>query len=323
MCIDKMHTWLVTGTQSGYLTLWDLRFGLQLRTWKAGHAGTGGVRSCTIHQTRGKGRWVIVTLDNCEGFETWDIGAAQCVERYILIHDSASKEALRDLRRRRRTSSAASGQGRQAQAEIQALDESPAQAIENLLAGSKKTKELRRDTHVNAEEDDPAAALHGFEYRPHKPAITILLHGLDYSNALSTSSSLGNLPTVVELGSGSAPSRTRYTNTGWIISGGEDRKIMFWDLENVEKSALIVGSEEGEDKTIFGYEIIEGTHVYTETRSHGKAAASGSKRGGLTAGSQQDLLRAHQDAITALAILDLPFRCLVSGDRSGNVKVWE
>lgn len=322
MCIDKMHTWLVTGTLAGYLSLWDLRFGLLLRTWKAGHSGTGGVRSCTIHNTRGKGRWVIVTLDNYEGFETWDIGTAQCVERYMLVHDTASKEALRNLRRRRRTSSTMSAQGRQAVAGAHAFDESPAQAIENFLASSGMPMERKHDGHPNTQDGDPAAALHGFEYRPNKPAITTLLHGVDYSNALSGSSSLGSLPTVVELESGNAAVRAR-PSAGWIISAGEDRRLVFWDLENAEKSSLIVGAEEGEDKTTFGYEVFEGTHIYTETRSSGKAAASSSKRGNLTAGSQQDLLRAHQDAITALTVLDLPFRCVVSGDRSGNVKVWE
>jgi phosphoinositide-3-kinase regulatory subunit 4 len=41
------------------------------------------------------------------------------------------------------------------------------------------------------------------------------------------------------------------------------------------------------------------------------------------ANSQQQLLRGHREAITALAVIDLPFRCLVSGDRSGVIKVFE
>jgi len=46
-------------------------------------------------------------------------------------------------------------------------------------------------------------------------------------------------------------------------------------------------------------------------------------RSTLIANSQQQLLRAHQEAITALAVLDLPFRCVVSGDRAGVVRVFE
>jgi phosphoinositide-3-kinase regulatory subunit 4 len=37
---------------------------------------------------------------------------------------------------------------------------------------------------------------------------------------------------------------------------------------------------------------------------------------------QQQLHKSHQDCVTALALLDSPFRgCVVSGDRSGTIKV--
>ena len=31
----------------------------------------------------------------------------------------------------------------------------------------------------------------------------------------------------------------------------------------------------------------------------------------------------HRDAVTALAVLQSPFRCIVTGDRSGKINVWE
>jgi phosphoinositide-3-kinase regulatory subunit 4 len=38
---------------------------------------------------------------------------------------------------------------------------------------------------------------------------------------------------------------------------------------------------------------------------------------------QQQIHRTHQDIITALALLDSPFRgCIISGDRSGTIKVF-
>lgn len=38
---------------------------------------------------------------------------------------------------------------------------------------------------------------------------------------------------------------------------------------------------------------------------------------------QQNLLKAHQDIITALGCIDAPFRGgIVSGDRAGVLKVW-
>lgn len=39
--------------------------------------------------------------------------------------------------------------------------------------------------------------------------------------------------------------------------------------------------------------------------------------------NQNNLMRGHQDTVTALACIDSPFRGgIVSGDRSGAVKVW-
>jgi phosphoinositide-3-kinase regulatory subunit 4 len=39
--------------------------------------------------------------------------------------------------------------------------------------------------------------------------------------------------------------------------------------------------------------------------------------------NQQNLLKPHQDMVTALACIDAPFRGgIVSGDRSGVIKVW-
>jgi phosphoinositide-3-kinase regulatory subunit 4 len=43
----------------------------------------------------------------------------------------------------------------------------------------------------------------------------------------------------------------------------------------------------------------------------------------LLSSNQQNLLRPHQDTITALACIDSPFRCgIISGDRAGGIKVW-
>ncbi len=46
-------------------------------------------------------------------------------------------------------------------------------------------------------------------------------------------------------------------------------------------------------------------------------------RTSLIGNHQQQLLKGHQDCITALACIDVPFRCgIISGDRMGVVKVF-
>lgn len=324
MCLDRKHSWLLTGTLSGYLTLWDLRFGLLLRTWKVGSEGTGSVQSCTIHATKGKGRWVIVTIDGSEGFETWDVGTAQRVERFLFVHDISTRDQLRALRRRR-ASSAATHNSRGTALGPSPVSGSAAQAIEQLLsATSIPCSEHQKDGNVE-QEDSPAAALHGSQHKPSRPAVKVVLNGIDYGSAMPTGGALSNLPPLMEVG-GESPSpiaRRKAADQGWIISAGEDKRLVFWDLANVERSSVIVGAEDAEEKSAYGREQLEGMDVYTETRISAKGTSSTTKRHNLTAGSQQNLLKAHQDAITAVALLDLPFRCVVSADRSGNIKVWE
>lgn len=47
------------------------------------------------------------------------------------------------------------------------------------------------------------------------------------------------------------------------------------------------------------------------------------QRMSLITNNQQNLLKAHQDSITALVCIDSPFRSgVVSGDRAGAIKVW-
>jgi len=47
------------------------------------------------------------------------------------------------------------------------------------------------------------------------------------------------------------------------------------------------------------------------------------QRMNLITNNQQNLLKAHQDSITALVCIDSPFRGgVVSGDRAGVIKVW-
>lgn len=51
-------------------------------------------------------------------------------------------------------------------------------------------------------------------------------------------------------------------------------------------------------------------------------ATRASQRTNVISNHQQGLHRAHQDCVTALALLDSPFRgCVVSGDRAGTIKV--
>ena len=85
---------LAAGTAAGVLTLWDIRFGLLLKSWKTAAAAAGAgarVHALAVHPTRGKGRWVIAAVEAARGVddgaparlvEVWDIENSTLVETY-------------------------------------------------------------------------------------------------------------------------------------------------------------------------------------------------------------------------------------------------
>jgi len=70
----------------------------------------------------------------------------------------------------------------------------------------------------------------------------------------------------------------------------------------------------------------DGAATYVETCPRLPASSSANRppqRISLITNSQQNLLKSHQDVITAIACIDSPFRGgIISGDRAGVIKVW-
>jgi phosphoinositide-3-kinase regulatory subunit 4 len=79
--------WIMVGTMTGALSLWDLRFGLLVKSWSS----RGGITSLGLHPARGRGRWVIASIrrnhEDPAGadtplVETYDIETGKLVEEY-------------------------------------------------------------------------------------------------------------------------------------------------------------------------------------------------------------------------------------------------
>jgi phosphoinositide-3-kinase regulatory subunit 4 len=71
--------WIILGTDSGSLSLWDLRFGLLLKSWRAG----GSITAIQPHPSKGRGRWIMVSIKRQgEGplVEVYDIETGKLVE---------------------------------------------------------------------------------------------------------------------------------------------------------------------------------------------------------------------------------------------------
>ena len=325
ICIDRKHAWVVVGTLSGNLSLWDLRFGLLLKTWQAGSSNrpAGAIISCQVHKTRGKGRWIVVAQEGSEGFETWDVETSQRVEAFQATRSTKGSE---DQIRRRNSSVNTAFTVRTVKADssyAKDLDVDPAKAIELLLRQQQPAIPMTASPEDELE-PETTAVLHSHKDRSEGPGIRAILLGSDYANVQDGAGAFPPaLPALAEV-QGISEHASAGGDTTWAISGGEDRKIRFLDLGNIERSCIVSGGAEGEERPAYSTAKANSSTTYTEETSLSRNASSGpNKRQALIAANQQTLLKAHQDAITALALLELPFKCIVSGDRSGIIKIWE
>ncbi|ROT40626.1 phosphoinositide 3-kinase regulatory subunit 4 [Sodiomyces alkalinus F11] len=125
----------------------------------------------------------------------------------------------------------------------------------------------------------------------------------------------------------------------FIVTGGSDKKLRFWDMSRVENSAVYSGLDPDEPKpTYTASHPTTSLTVNTERVPRGGPTApnagSGGSKGKGVGGSgrpsrytvislqQQHLLRAHLDSITDVALLEVPYSMTVSVDRSGVIYVF-
>ncbi|KAI0317986.1 ARM repeat-containing protein [Amylostereum chailletii] len=308
MCLDRKRAWVFTGTASGALTLWDIRFGLRLKSWKTAAASSGKssrVYQCVVHPTRGKGRWVAVAIEttrpNSEEIptrlvEVWDIETSTLVETFgtRTVTNVAPVDEPEQVVANLAEPSAASAIA----ALVRARQQGGGMGASRRPSGDVVT----RDAGPSGSSPDVRAMLVGHEFGGHSTV----------HRGVSGLSSDGH------------PTGGR----GFMVTGSEDRKLRLWDLGRVERTTVL-SSGDGDDKPSYSTTPSSdgSTTAFVETWMHASQLSTqqtkSSQRMSLLNNSQQNLLKPHQDTITALACIDSPFRGgIVSGDRAGVIKVW-
>ncbi|KAG8950099.1 Serine/threonine-protein kinase [Tulasnella sp. 424] len=367
MCVDRKRAWLLTGTAFGILTLWDIRFGLRLKSWAVNAAASASpgqsvrIHQCLVHPTKGKGRWIVVAVEPQTAsdlpssftpgvalIEVWDI------EKGVMVEMFATQE-----QRTYETSSNPASPGESLRLAPEPSNppvpkeapKSPAEAIAALVkarAASQASPGQQTpvdDVSPHLEEADLEAEE---RRRATQVGIRAMVVGSDFGGLAGSGTRMSRLETTTISENGVEPfggSR----NGGFLLTGSEDRKIRLWDLSRVDRSIVVSGLEMESDKPSFRYELLcfllgshlidshrttqadlssedSGTPSAIHTESHIRHATKShqpSWRTSLIGQHQQQLLKGHQDCITALACLDVPFRCcIISGDRLGVVKVF-
>ncbi len=129
----------------------------------------------------------------------------------------------------------------------------------------------------------------------------------------------------------------RDSKYGFLVTGGSDKKIRFWDLAHVQNSLIVSGPAEESKPTYTSSHPTASLTLNIERlpRAGPTApnAAAGSKSSNLSGGrpprstvislQQQQLLKSHLDSILDMALLESPYGMTVSVDRSGCTYVFQ
>jgi len=235
LCIDRKRVWLVTGTTTGVLTLWDLRFGMLLKSWKVGgSSSTDTVKSSRIHQiilhpTQGNGRWVMVAFETIKPaaggvdnsspttlVEVWDIEKTSLMETYAIREivaggTNVDEELLQP-----------------AEVTGEPTEINPATAIAALVRSRQQSRtSLDRFAKRPAQSGSPGDS-------------PLIRPSLDVRTMVVGSDLGGHSSRIEPDSSGSGRSSG---GRGFMISGSEDRKLRLWDLTRIERSAVLSGAE--------------------------------------------------------------------------------
>ncbi|KAL2827543.1 hypothetical protein BDW59DRAFT_55585 [Aspergillus cavernicola] len=304
-CCDRKHNWLLVGTTHGILDLWDLRFQVRLKAW--GLSGSGPIHRLQVHPTKGRGRWVCVSGSGGHGNEitVWDVEKVLCREVY-----RADSLGL---------GHAASNGG---------------QDNHKLKQGYSGTKDYEA-WHVDG--DRPEGMLSRFAMEGPGSA--------EHPSGPSPAAAPSGICAFTGGFDSPDDGRDNSTRCGFIISGGCDRKIRFWDLARPELSTVMSGLDAVSDERATGtprYELSQPGSTLLMTTEHlprhlssSTANAGGAKGNGKRGGSgrlprstvislqQQQLLKSHLDFIQDIAVLRVPYGMVISVDRAGMVYVFQ
>ena len=321
LCIDRKRAWIVVGTSTGVLTLWDKRFGLLIRSWHVGIAAGGRsnrIHQCVVHpSSKGRGKWVMVALEASKKnadrssthlIEVWDIEKATLVETYVT-----------------RTGSSADPAPEPPEVLGQEAEMTAASAIAALVRSRQNKTDLGDTIRLSNREELP---------QPPSPDI----------RAMAVGSEFGVYTMTQRPDFGDLESSSRLSGRGFIVTGSEDTKIRLWDLGKFEQTTVLSGLDNDHEKPSYRFVFSAHMHISssdpvssTSTTTNGIAtfietwprlpSSSSlnrpSQRISLITQSQQQLLKNHQDVITTLVCIESPFRGgIVSGDRAGVIKVW-
>lgn len=240
LCIDRKRTWIIVGTSAGILTLWDRRFGLMLKSWHVGVSASAAGRSvrvhqCIVHPAKGRGRWAMVAIETSKKnsserkmsnlVEVWDIEKSTLVETFVTrtgIMSDPLPEPPGEI--------------------AMSADMSPAEAIAALVR-ARQTQSQAGMSDGRLPGGFPEASKTEMLPSP-APDVKAMVVGLDFGgHSVAPRSGFNDLMVDSNM--------SRSTGKGFMVTGSEDRKIGFWDMGKIERTAVLCGLESEQERPTF------------------------------------------------------------------------
>lgn len=118
---------------------------------------------------------------------------------------------------------------------------------------------------------------------------------------------------------------------GFMITGGTDKILRYWDLHSTESSSIISGLKHDSGRPLYTESrltpndirvVTERISLIQQQTKTGRSKNERLTRTTAISADHQDLGRNHSMAITQLALLKKPFDMIISVDRGGSIKVY-
>lgn len=229
ICVDRKRAWVICGTSTGVLSLWDIRFGILIKTWRVGVAlkgRFGRVHQCAVHPTKGKGKWVVAAIETPKSasdssshtlLEVWDIERSTLVETFSMRGVVTPSEVTQEPK----------------EVDVAEAEMSPAAAIAALVRA--------RQEGGPYEVPAPRAGMQHETPMPPFPDVRTLVTGSEFGgHTVMHRSHMADVD----------GKSSRSSGKGFVITGSEDCKLRYWDLGHPERSVILSGIEtEGEKPT--------------------------------------------------------------------------
>lgn len=337
--VEPNRNWIVTGTSSGYFTVWDLRFLIPVKFWR--HPTKSRIHKLAHYHVVKNSSWFFCTSGVSNDVSVWDVQTATCKQYFRVLQSDASTP----LPSFKVTSSSEFGSG-------MPIATTTSSTLTSAITGGMGLSNFNSiDSTIE-------------ELQKQKPILTNVNNSIQ-TTLNSRTSSGGSSSSSVSLSANSSMDISNIPllsngqqaplsigikailnppDCSYLLTAGDDRRIRYWNLQNAVNSYAISGLSNEQPRPRYSSHIYDGITVYQElpnnsdpnnlsaslTASTTSPSMSSSTTSLNTGGvSSVSKLRGpssapinHHESVLDMKVMDYPHRMLLSAGRDGVVKVW-